>query len=113
MERLQESDLEIGSSEEEEEDDEDEIGFGDVDVDVSLDDIARAARQAAELFNAEEPSDEVLQMLENEELDLMGSEMKTRMRATTATSVRRRYKDYSSMTVVELKGRITESRAQG
>lgn len=70
--------------------------------DMDLEEIGRAAREAAELFDGEEPSDEVLMMLENEEVDLLEPEPveETPAKGKAAPS------DYSSMNVAALKDEL-------
>lgn len=72
--------------------------------DLDLEELGRQARAAVELgtlggFDAEEPTDEVLMQLENEESlllsDFLGAENK-------------KEKDYSRMTVLELKEELRE-----
>ena len=76
--------------------------MGEIDFDgMGLDEIGRAAREAAELFTGEEPSDEVLMMLENEQLTFDDDDGN----AEEITS-RRKVMDYASMNVKELKDEL-------
>jgi hypothetical protein len=76
--------------------------------DLDLEELGRQARAAVELgslggFDAEEPSDEVLKQLENEESlllsDFLGSGTKNK---------KQKQKDYSRLTVLELKEELRD-----
>jgi hypothetical protein len=72
--------------------DEDSLDFSDLD----MEEIGRAARQAVEMFDGEdEPSDEVLWQLENEQEELLTPPKASKKRASKT--------DFASMKVTELK----------
>jgi len=113
--RLEENDRELAlsdssaenddeSEEEEDEDDDDDEDDNELDIGgMDLEEIGRLAREAAELFNGEEPSDEVLTMLENEEIELMESMKDTGDVGGGSTKAG---SDYSSMNMSELKDEL-------